>query len=53
MSRLRYPLLTLFLLLAIPALSQDVVDDPSYTLNTGDHVQVTRPSLRVPPVRED
>jgi protein involved in polysaccharide export with SLBB domain len=63
MPHLRYPLWTLFLLLAIPALlsappvlSQEVVDDPSYTLNTGDHVQVTvfeEPDLSIDAVLDD
>jgi len=63
MSHLRYLLLTLFVLLAIPALlaappalSQEVVDDPSYTLNTGDHVQVTvfeEPDLSIDAVLDD
>jgi polysaccharide biosynthesis/export protein VpsN len=63
MSRLRYPLLTLFVLLVIPvllaappSLSQEVVDDPSYTLNTGDHVQVTvfeEPDLSIDAVLDD
>jgi polysaccharide biosynthesis/export protein VpsN len=63
MSHLRYPLWTLFLLLAMPAvlaappvLSQEVVDDPSYTLNTGDHVQVTvfeEPDLSIDAVLDD
>jgi polysaccharide export outer membrane protein len=63
MSRLRYLLLMLFVLLAIPALlatpsalSQDVMDDPSYTLNTGDHVQVTvfeEPDLSIDAVLDD
>jgi polysaccharide biosynthesis/export protein VpsN len=63
MSRQRYPLLTLVLLLAIPALvsaplvlSQEVGDDASYTLNTGDHVQVTvfeEPDLSIDAVLDD
>jgi protein involved in polysaccharide export with SLBB domain len=63
MPHLRYPLLTFFLLLAMPALlsappvlSQEVVDDPSYTLNTGDHVQVTvfeEPDLSIDAVLDD
>jgi len=63
MSRLRYPLWTLFLLLAMPALlsalpamSQEVEGDPSYTLNTGDHIQVTvfdEPDLSISAVLDD
>jgi polysaccharide export outer membrane protein len=44
------------LLSAPPALSQEVVDDPSYTLNTGDHVQVTvfeEPDLSIDAVLDD
>jgi polysaccharide biosynthesis/export protein VpsN len=63
MSHLRYLLLILFVLLvmpvllaASPALSQEVEDDPSYTLNTGDHVQVTvfeEPDLSIDAVLDD
>jgi protein involved in polysaccharide export with SLBB domain len=63
MSRQRYPLLTLVLLLAMPVLllappvfSQEVVDEASYTLNTGDHVQVTvfeEPDLSIDAVLDD
>ena len=34
-------LCALWLLLALPALAQDIEAISSYTLNTGDHVQVT------------
>lgn len=63
MPRLYYPLLTLllllvtpFLLAAPPVLSQEVEDDPVYTLNTGDHVQVTvfeEPDLSIEAVLDD
>ena len=55
-SRLHYLLLALLLLLALPALSQEVEGDPSYTLNTGDHVQVTvfeEPDLSIDAVLDD
>jgi len=64
MSRQRYPLLTLLIsllslpawLLATPALSQAVGDEATYTLNTGDHVQVTvfeEPDLSIDAVLDD
>jgi polysaccharide biosynthesis/export protein VpsN len=56
MSRIYYPLFTLLLLLALPAMSQEVEGDPSYTLNTGDHVQVTvfeEPDLSISAVLDD
>lgn len=56
MSRIYYLLLTLLLLLGLPAMSQEVEGDPSYTLNTGDHVQVTvfeEPDLSISAVLDD
>ena len=63
MPRLDYPPLKFFLLLvtsallaAPPVLSQGVEDDPVYTLNTGDHVQVAvfeEPDLSIEAVLDD
>ncbi len=59
MSRLYYPLLTLILLIAIPVMpivAEEGEADPSYTLNTGDHVQVTvfeEPDLSISAVLDD
>jgi polysaccharide biosynthesis/export protein VpsN len=55
MSRLHYLLLTL-LLLAMPTMAEEAEGDPSYTLNTGDHVQVTvfeEPDLSISAVLDD
>ena len=49
-------LCALWLLLALPALAQDIEAISSYTLNTGDHVQVTvfeEPDLSVSAVLDD
>jgi polysaccharide biosynthesis/export protein VpsN len=56
MSRLHFPLLTLMLLLVLPAIAEQADSDPSYTLNTGDHVQVTvfeEPDLSISAVLDD
>jgi protein involved in polysaccharide export with SLBB domain len=58
MLRLRYLLLKLplLLLLALPVMAQETGGDLSYTLNTGDHVQVTvfeEPDLSIGAVLDD
>lgn len=60
MLRLRYSLLTLLLLLAmsaaVPTMAEMAEGDSSYTLNTGDHVQVTvfeEPDLSISAVLDD
>lgn len=56
MSRLRHSLLTLLLLLALPAMAEVAEGGSSYTLNTGDHVQVTvfeEPDLSIGAVLDD
>ena len=53
---IRYLLCAALLLLALPALAQENQDDSSYTLNTGDHVQVTvfeEPDLSISAVLDD
>ena len=55
MARLRH-LLTLLLIVALPALAQESDIASSYTLNTGDHVQITvfeEPDLSVSAVLDD
>jgi len=57
MSRVCYLLLILLSLLALPTIADGIADsDPSYTLSTGDHVQVTvfeEPDLSIDAVLDD
>jgi polysaccharide biosynthesis/export protein VpsN len=56
MRRLQHLLLTLLLSAALPAMAEDADSVSSYTLNTGDHVEVTvfeEPDLSVSAVLDD